>query len=1427
MTGWSAYMNPSFPGMLRPGLADAVAVLLGLLIVLCLAPFARGATAPGTAPEGTAGGPMAQRGYYITFMRMPTFGLAEWRRAIDGFHDDGANVLLLWMGGGFRSKKFPITWKYNEAHENVRQDFVRDLIDYAHTKGIRVLLGFTPFGYDGVNQYPLEHPELKAVQKNGKPVDAFGIHAWGYNLCPSKEESQQFMLEYVREMLFDFYPNADGLLIESSDYAVCHCPDCAGKFYEREFRFVSRISRDVWERKPDAMIVVYPHYFSGAAVPGLEVKSATQPFDPRWTLFFTPHSTRLDPALLKQARTSLYWNEAPALGGPEAIRQGARMACDSGFTGYVPSLEAYSYVATRPEEGQAYLVGKRQVPLGFGWLEPGRLPYGELPMRVNRIAYREFSQNPDLALDEFKVRLGRELFGDAATPERVADALELQRLFAMERSWSQASPLACPDRVRAMRAGGQLTPEKQAAYRQALDRAAAIAARSKDADAPAGREMHRIASWLLAQWPAENRALLAEEKTLKVRLSWGHQSPKVTPFYVEYLAAQAKIADVSAAGMKDGEGPSAGPWETRAGSGDVRQVEFTLHYPDLPVKPLENLNSIWADLMARSDPDTARRLRADPGYRPDGRRLLVRMDREGTRGFAVTVDQLLQNRAFWVPALDVYLAVGDSPPAWAEHQKQLAAWKGKRILDAVRQEPEATYELYKTRWEDIGSPAYKHPSQPAPGHIVGVTWDSAVPKFGIDRGAGVWNDYGNPDRFRLSFGFGDLGPELVKTWKGQRLADGLPVLTTVFEKEGVRYEVEEFAYPLHGPPAERRGDIPMVLLARLKATDLAKEARTVSFTMTHRREYPADREPAVAARQDGGTLMLEETGAGHTLLSVRGEGLQVRPPRVEVKRTKADDPKSPHEATTTLEVALDMPAGGSRELVVKLPSPVVPTADRPALLGLDYAACREATLKFWSAYGTRGARFRVPEREVNELYEANLWHALRLPRRHGGRGSDITIDLPYSNFAYAQTGTPWPINQAVYVDYMLYDLRGYHDLAAEELLVMFRKNQEPSGRVGGYANWTVYTPGMVYAVAQHYLLSQDRSSLEALLPCTLKAADWCLAETRRTSQDPGPAAGLARGPLNDLTGDGVWAFSQAYIYAALDLLGQALDRAGHPRAGEFRDAARTFRASVRQAFAKASARSPLVQVRDHTWMPYVPCEATTDHRLVEQWYPTEVDSGALHLARLKVLAPEDPLTEYLLQDHEDNLYLNGWGMANEPVYNQQATAYLLRDEPKAVIRAFYSMMACAFSHSVYEPVEHRWTWGQYFGPPSTDGAWAELYRRMLVEELDDGGLLLLAATPRKWLANGKAIEIERAPTWYGPLSARVESRVDAGMICAEVSLAGPDRPRAILVRLRHPEARPMRSVRVNGAEWTAFDTRKEWVRIDNPRETLYKLEARY
>src|SRR6188768_4277250 len=76
------------------------------------------------------------RGYYTTFMRMPTFGSPEWRQMIDCMKQDGANQLILWTAGAFRSRQFPITWKYNADHKNVEKDYVRELIDYAHAKQI-------------------------------------------------------------------------------------------------------------------------------------------------------------------------------------------------------------------------------------------------------------------------------------------------------------------------------------------------------------------------------------------------------------------------------------------------------------------------------------------------------------------------------------------------------------------------------------------------------------------------------------------------------------------------------------------------------------------------------------------------------------------------------------------------------------------------------------------------------------------------------------------------------------------------------------------------------------------------------------------------------------------------------------------------------------------------------------------------------------------------------------------------------------------------------------------------------------------------------------------------------------------------------------------------------------------------------------------
>src|ERR1051325_8164546 len=49
-----------------------------------------------TAPGAAADEPFKIRGYYFTFCRMPTFGLAEWKQIYDRIHSDGGNTVLLW-----------------------------------------------------------------------------------------------------------------------------------------------------------------------------------------------------------------------------------------------------------------------------------------------------------------------------------------------------------------------------------------------------------------------------------------------------------------------------------------------------------------------------------------------------------------------------------------------------------------------------------------------------------------------------------------------------------------------------------------------------------------------------------------------------------------------------------------------------------------------------------------------------------------------------------------------------------------------------------------------------------------------------------------------------------------------------------------------------------------------------------------------------------------------------------------------------------------------------------------------------------------------------------------------------------------------------------------------------------------------------------
>lgn len=883
----------------------------------------------------------------------------------------------------------------------------------------------------------------------------------------------------------------------------------------------------------------------------------------------------------------------------------------------------------------------------------------------------------------------------------------------------------------------------------------------------------------------------------KIRIAFGLKSREARLFTVQLLSNSngLQTGRLTGSNIESNDRVSAVS-KLNCGAGDVDELVSEVSWPE-PVAPLRKLanfrdphsingDAMWGYLMEHGAPGQAARLRKDPWYHPDAPLLTIRLNKEGTNGFTIGLLQLLEQGAMWLPEQDIFITLADNP---ASFEKHLASLTGQRVLDRVREAPDATLREFMEKWEDIGNPVAWNVSWATTwlgikGHLT-VTAPShgSVYKFAIDRFGNVRPDYASPHKFRLDISYGD------SRWKSQHIENGLPVIVTRLEKEGQLCEIEQFAAPF--------GNKEAVMFTRVRIS-----GKPGPFNFGLRLVSEPDTTALHAVKKNDSWTIADRSG--NTWLMLEGAtGLDITP------------------GEKGITVNGELAEGAAKELILKLPSPVVGTNE--ALSTLTYADARKATLQYWEDWMNRGASFKVPEEAVNNLYRANLWHALCLPRHTSDSTGALHMDLPYTNIGYGQTDARWPINQAVYVDYMIYGLRGYEKVAEDEIAAMYKTQQQPDGRITGNANWGVYSPGHLYAVAQNYLLTRDRESFEKLLPQSLKTLDWCMAQI--------PAAGktgLIRQPLNDLTvAKREWAFIQAYFGGGLDAFGKALAVYGHPRAKAVLATAAKLKKDAAREFARSSVRSPVVQLEDGTWINYVSTDALTTRRIMEEWYPTDVDCGALHMSRLGVIDPNGWLTTALLHDHEDNLFLKNLGIANEPVYVQQGNTYLLRDEPKAVIRAFYSLMACGFSHGQLTPLEHRWAWGQYYGPPSTDGAWFEIYRKMLLNEIGDDTLIIGQAVPAEWLEKGKQVEVKNAPSYFGPVSFTIEGENDQHQITATVQLAKRNPPKQLLVRLRRPGNKQIRSVTVNGKAWTDFDVKKEQVQIPLPEGNKFIVTATY
>jgi len=264
-------------------------------------------------------------------------------------------------------------------------------------------------------------------------------------------------------------------------------------------------------------------------------------------------------------------------------------------------------------------------------------------------------------------------------------------------------------------------------------------------------------------------------------------------------------------------------------------------------------------------------------------------------------------------------------------------------------------------------------------------------------------------------------------------------------------------------------------------------------------------------------------------------------------------------------------------------------------------------------------------------------------------------------------------------------------------------------------------------------------------------------------------------------------------------------------AHRFQETAGTFRQSILTAVGKSERRD----VRP-TFIPVAlfgeeqPYEVLTATKLGAYWClmaPYILGSGVFGPHAERERAMVDYLHEHggvamglVRFDMHANLFANSEGL--DDLYGLRYTLKLLElDEGDRALVSFYGKLAQGLTRDTFVGAEGTsFRAPDPFGRPlylppnsSAQAYFLWMLRYLLVQDWDinDDGqpetLRLGFATSRRWLEDGKTIIVERAPTAFGELSMRIQSRLRHGEVVANLDLPARNPPKQIFLRIRVPD----------------------------------------
>ncbi|PYV18232.1 MAG: hypothetical protein DMG21_05615 [Acidobacteria bacterium] len=832
--------------------------------------------------------------------------------------------------------------------------------------------------------------------------------------------------------------------------------------------------------------------------------------------------------------------------------------------------------------------------------------------------------------------------------------------------------------------------------------------------------------------------------------------------------------------------------------------------------------------------------------------------RAGGRTFSFAIPDV-EKGPVYVPDFHVYVSLESD----TKHFSPAIVKTGEKIREKLAKEPEQTYERARREIPAL-DPAHREGER----LYLPLAADASWQKFAFEWGGNIHISKGGTkakgkelkrlewegDRIVWRIGAG-ASPSYRPEWKDSTLSvldDYLPVATANWTSEGIEYTEEGFATLLSGPLSpddpQRNEETPAVLMLRLTAHNPGPSSASAHVWL---------------ATSPGEKVTYE----GNELRAGDGRLLRARVRWPEGAKVAVASVPDEMQVVAALHAELTLKPGETQTAFINLPFIPRLTADEAKQLAeLDFKSERDRVVTYWRQVVDHVVPFEVPERRFNDFARAVSSHIRISATKDPESGLTMVPAASYNYQVFA--------NEAAFQCLML-DALGDHALAAEYLkaLVELQGSKKFEGtytgdqsavyhgaRVNADYDYTASQYNLdhgtvLWALAEHYFYTRDKAWLARTAPSMKRAADWVTEQRALTKVMDGDEkiseyGLLPAGHLEDNSDWGHWFAVNDFASAGMTALAEALADAGDTDAPRYAQEAAAYRQDLRDAILRASQAAPVVQLRDHTYVPwfgphpyqrirlYGPIRVAYYSRYPQKAIPIyrmsedrEVLYGPMIHLSLNIFGPEEPVVDWVLDDWEDNatlssalgLNVHGWvddkywfsrgGMVFQANLQNPVLTYLRRHEIPAAIRNLYNdFVACDYPEvNSFTEEYHQWIHGSgpFYKVPD-EARFVNRVRDALALE-KDGSLWLALGTPRRWLAPGQKIKVHNLATYFGPLSYEIACGRDQLMATVELPTRNPYKDAWLVARV--PGAKPLASVEIDGKPWKDFDAVRQWVHL--------------